>query len=88
MTDTNALRERVAAIISEQMSLEPPSADTDLFDTGFLDSLAFVDLLTRLEREFGFQVSIEELEIEHFRSVAKIAEFAARKSKNGFGKDD
>lgn len=82
MADLNSLCSRIAAIFSEQMNLEVPSVDTDLFDAGLLDSLAFVDLLVRLEQEFGIHVSPDDLEIENFRSIAKITAFAA--SKNGF----
>lgn len=82
MGDTDSLCQRIMALISEQMNLEVPSVDTDLFDTGLLDSLAFVDLLTQLEQKFGIAVSVDDLEIENFRTVARIAAFAA--SKNGF----
>lgn len=82
MADLNSLCSRIGAIFSEQMNLEVPSVDTDLFDTGLLDSLAFVNLLTCLEQKFGIAVSVDDLEIENFRTVARIAAFAA--SKNGF----
>src|SRR6187549_989548 len=53
MSDPNSLRERIAAIFASALHLDVPSWDTDLFDTGVLDSLAFVELLLQLEREFG-----------------------------------
>jgi methoxymalonate biosynthesis acyl carrier protein len=84
MSELNGWRERIAALFSEQMDVAVPSADTDLFDSGILDSLAFVDLLARLEEKFGIRVAIEDLEVENFRSIAKIAAFATGKSKNGF----
>jgi len=84
MSETNGWCERIAALFSQQMEVAVPAADTDLFDGGILDSLAFIDLLTRLEENFGIRVAIDDLEIENFRSIAKIAAFAAAKSKNGF----
>jgi len=71
------LQERIGKLILDGINVEVPSVDTDLFDTGVLDSLAFVELLLHLEREFGVQISIEELEIERFRSIERIAEFIA-----------
>ena len=41
----------------------------------WLDDMAFVELLLNLERTFGLKVAVEELEIENFRSIRKIADF-------------
>ena len=71
----NRLRERVAGVFSSVLHLDVPSFDTDLFDTGVLDSLAFVELLVQLEREFGVTTSVDDLEAENFRSIASIAAF-------------
>ena len=75
MSDVNRLRERVAAIFSGALHLEVPSFDTDLFETGVLDSLAFVELLLQLEREFGVTTSVDDLDVATFQSVATIADF-------------
>jgi acyl carrier protein len=75
MSDVNALRERVAAIFSGALHLDVPSWDTDLFDTGVLDSLAFVELLLQLEREFGVTTSVDDLDAETFKSISCIADF-------------
>lgn len=75
MSDANKLRERISAIFSQALHLDVPSHDTDLFDSGVLDSLAFVELLLQLEREFGVTTTVDDLDIETFRSIACIAEF-------------
>ena len=75
MSNGNSMRERIAAIFSGALHLDVPSFDTDLFDSGVLDSLAFVELLLNLEREFGVTTSVEDLELEHFKSIASIADF-------------
>lgn len=75
MPDPTALLERVSRLVSETMNVEIPMSDLDLFDTGILDSLGFADLMARLEQEFGVRISIEDLEIENFRSVERIAAF-------------
>ena len=61
MSDTNALRERIAGVFADALHLDVPSADTDLFETGVLDSLAFVELLLQLEHEFGVTTSVDDL---------------------------
>ena len=75
MSDVNTLREQIAAIFADGLHLDVPSCDTDLFDTGVLDSLAFVELLLQLERQFGVTTSVDDLEVEHFRSIVTIADF-------------
>jgi acyl carrier protein len=69
------LRDRIVGVLSNTLHLGVPSLDTDLFQAGILDSVAFVDLLLHLEREFGVRTSVEDLEVENFSSVARIADF-------------
>jgi len=75
MSDGNRLRERIADVFSGALHLDVPSVDTDLFDTGVLDSMAFVELLLQLEREFGVSTSVDDMEVDNFRSIASIADF-------------
>jgi D-alanine--poly(phosphoribitol) ligase subunit 2 len=65
---------RLKKIFSEKLLVEVESSDTDLLESGILDSMSFVELLLNLENEFGFQVAIESLDIENFRSLSRIAE--------------
>jgi methoxymalonate biosynthesis acyl carrier protein len=80
MNDINSMRERVANLFSRALNVDVPSMDTDLFDTGVLDSLAFVELLLQLEREFGVTTSVEDLEIDNFKSITRIAEFVMKRA--------
>jgi len=70
-----ALHNKIITLFSEKLNWEAPSIDTDLVETGILDSLALVNLLLHLEEEFGMKISIDKLEIDNFRCIAKIAEF-------------
>jgi acyl carrier protein len=88
MSDGNRLRERIAGVFSGALHLDVPAFDTDLFDTGVLDSLAFVEVLLQLEREFGVSTSVDDLEVENFRSIDSIAEFVvARAGDRAFRND-
>jgi methoxymalonate biosynthesis acyl carrier protein len=69
--------ERVQRLFVETLNTQAPAADTDLIEGGLLDSLALVELLLALEREFGVTIALEELEIDTFRSVASIVDFIA-----------
>lgn len=75
MTDRPQIHDRVLALFRTALHIEVPAVDTDLFETGALDSLAFVELLLQLEQTFGVTVSVDELEADNFRSIARIGEF-------------
>src|SRR5207302_1753638 len=53
--------------------------DTDLLETGLLDSLLIVDLLLHIERELGRTLPMETLELEDFRTLVTIARCIERK---------
>jgi acyl carrier protein len=74
-TDNEVLHAQFKAFFSEKLSVEISSVDADLIQTGILDSLALVELLVYIEKEFGTEISLDDLEIEDFGSIAKIAEF-------------
>jgi methoxymalonate biosynthesis acyl carrier protein len=67
--------DRICRIFTTALSIEVPSTDADLFETGALDSLAFVELLAGLEQQFGLRITDDDLEVDNFRSIARIAEF-------------
>ena len=75
MGETNDLRGKLTTLFAERLNLEIPSPDTDLFDSGALDSMAFVELLAQLEAEFGMEVALGDIAMDNFRSIEKIAGF-------------
>jgi acyl carrier protein len=70
--------DRVQRLFVETLNVELPAAETDLIDSGLLDSLALVELLFALEREFGVSIALEELDIDTFRTSRSIADFVER----------
>ena len=74
------LEERLARFFQSSLHLDIPSADTDLFETGVLDSLAFVELVLLLEREFGVRTTVDDLDVDHFRTITHIARFVAARA--------
>jgi betaine-aldehyde dehydrogenase len=77
MQGATDLRGRIARLFADRLNLEIPSAETDLFETGALDSMGFVELLAQLEREFRVEVALGDIEMDNFRSIARIADFVA-----------
>lgn len=68
----------ITRIFTNQLAIAIPDASTDLIDGGLLDSLAMVSLIAQLEVDFGFTVDFEQLDLEDFRNVSRIAEFVQR----------
>ncbi len=65
--------DRVQRLFVETLNMSAPAPDADLIESGVLDSLALVELLFSLEREFGVTIPLEELDIDSFRTVESIA---------------
>ena len=76
MSVSPRVQERLITLFRDKLNVDIPNPTTDLFDTGLLDSVMFVELLLLLEQQFGVTVSLDDLEIDNFRSVARIAEKA------------
>jgi len=77
MSVSPRVQERLIALFRDKLNVDIPNPTTDLFDTGLLDSVMFVELLLLLEQQFGVTVSLDDLEIDNFRSVTRIADFVA-----------
>ena len=70
--------ERVRRLFSESLNLNVASEQTDLFESGQLDSLALVELLFAIEGEFHVELALDELDIDDFRTVERIGAFIER----------
>lgn len=65
----------IASLLLEKLDLHIPGVNTDLLESGLLDSLGFVELTVQLEETFGITIPMDKLHIDNFRSIAAIAEF-------------
>lgn len=74
-SDPASVHTRIVEIFADELNLDIPDAGLDLIESGLLDSLTFVELLMHLERAFGLIIAGDALEIENFRTVARIAAF-------------
>ena len=74
---TDPLIGQLATVFADVTGSNPPDRDADLIEGGVLDSLALVELLFAIEQELGIVVPAERLEIERFRTLARLAELVA-----------
>jgi methoxymalonate biosynthesis acyl carrier protein len=75
MVRAGSLQQRIQAIFNDRLQVEVPAAGIDLFETGLIDSLVFIDLLLALEEEFSMEIALDHVNLDDFRSVARIADF-------------
>jgi D-alanine--poly(phosphoribitol) ligase subunit 2 len=68
----------ISKLLREKLGIDVPTLETDLFETGIMDSLAFVELTIQLEETFGIIIPMEKLQIEDFRSIAMMIDFIHR----------
>ena len=52
--------------------------DVELFETGLLDSLAYVELLVELEDNFGLTIAVSELDKTQINTPNKIIEYVRK----------
>jgi acyl carrier protein len=74
------IEQTLLSFLRERFGVEPPSAETDLIDAGILDSMMFVDLIMFIEERFGVVAGLDDLEIENFSSVTRMARFVSERS--------
>jgi acyl carrier protein len=72
--------DELSALFDEALHIEVPSPDTDLIDSGLLDSLQLVQLLLHIEERLGSRIPLEEVELDDLRSVARLANLIAEKA--------
>ena len=70
---------RLGEVFAGTFHVDVPTPDTDLLESGILDSLQFVELLYQLERHFGLQLKIEDIDLDDLRTLARIARLVSRR---------
>ena len=74
------VKETVRNFINSSINIDTLGDDENLFESGIVNSLFAVQLMTFVERKFGIEIGMDDLEIENFKSINATAAFVARKS--------
>lgn len=75
--------ETVSDIFEGSLKIRVEDRQQDLFASGLLDSLAFVDLVAGLERRFGLTIDLLEVDLEDFQSFDSICRFVSDRREPG-----
>lgn len=77
--DDSAIRANIRAFILSAIHLPDLADDDNLFESGIVNSLFAVELMTFLEKTFAVEVGPDDLEIANFQSIEAAAGFVLRK---------
>ena len=80
--EPEVIKEKVRSYIRQSVHVDGDKIRDGslIFKEGFLDSMAFIVLITFLEEEFKIKTNDSDLVEENFESIDAISGFVARKS--------
>jgi len=81
--DPNQVKEAIRTFIQTSINIDGFGNDENLFESGIVNSLFAVQLMTFLERTFEIEVGTDDLDIENFKSIDTTAAFVAKKMEAG-----
>lgn len=71
----------LATFLTEALNVEGPlEADTELFSSGLLDSVAMVNLIAHIEDMGRIEVRASDVTLDNFDSIARILAYVAAQS--------
>ncbi|HXP81492.1 MAG TPA: phosphopantetheine-binding protein [Verrucomicrobiae bacterium] len=73
------VREAVTRFLLSSINITKLNDEDDLFESGIVNSLFAVQLMTFLEKTFLMEVGMDDLDIENFKSVNATTAFVMRK---------
>lgn len=83
MFESETIKSTISSFVMQSFPLAQKqkfTQDVPLLESGIVDSVGILEIVTFLEREFAIQISDDDLLPENFGSVAGIAAFVERKS--------
>jgi methoxymalonate biosynthesis acyl carrier protein len=73
------VRETVTHFLLSSINIQNLNDDDNLFESGIVNSLFAVQLMTFLEKIFAMEIGMDDLDIENFKSVNATTAFVLRK---------
>lgn len=73
------IKEAIRGFIVDSVAIPDFDDDENLFESGIVNSLFAVQLMTFVERTFELEVQTDDLDIENFKSLNATADFVRNK---------
>lgn len=74
------IKATIESFILHSINLANLGEEDHLFETGIVNSLFAVQLMTFLEKTFHIEVGMDDLEIENFKSIKATTAFVMKKN--------
>jgi len=78
--DPNAVKATIRSFILSSIAIANLDDDADLFESGIVNSLFAVQLMTFIEKTFAIEMGINDLEIDNFKSLNATTGFVMRRN--------
>jgi acyl carrier protein len=79
VADTHQIRQNVRDFIAKSINLRDVADGLNLFESGIVNSLFAVQLTNFIEKTFGFEVGMDDMDIGNFKSIDAITAFVSGK---------
>lgn len=73
------IKDTVRRFLLGAINVDDIPDDQHLFESGLVNSLFAIQLMTFIEKTFAIEVVMDDLDIENFKSINAAAMFVARK---------
>jgi acyl carrier protein len=78
--DQAGIKETVRGFILSSITITDLDDDADLFESGIVNSLFAVQLMTFVEKTFGIDVGMDDLDMANFKSLNATTAFVLKKN--------
>ncbi|TQM43807.1 acyl carrier protein [Pseudonocardia cypriaca] len=75
----------ILELIRDRLNIDVADVDVDMIETGVLDSIALVTLITAIEDALSCELPLDDFDIEHFRSARRISQYLEASGVRGNG---
>jgi methoxymalonate biosynthesis acyl carrier protein len=79
---TQTPKEAIRNFILDSINIPDLNDDDNLFESGIVNSLFAVQLMTFLEKSFNIEVTMDDLSMDNFESINSTSSFVQKKQNN------
>jgi D-alanine--poly(phosphoribitol) ligase subunit 2 len=65
----------ILELIRDRLNIDVADVDVDMIETGVLDSIALVTLITAIEEALSCELPLDDFDIGNFRSARRIIQY-------------
>lgn len=79
MSNENNIEKVIHEYIMKYVSVDKIEYDQDIFESGLVNSLFTIELMTFLEKTFNIKITMDDLDMKNFVTISCIGQFVRNK---------